>query len=196
MSFFRKIFGGSSSDEHIDTDMELVVAYVKRNVEIINESLHLANDSNNPETKLYRLELAKEKLEHLKQLSAENSFLSLTSLSEVEASIQSLEYEFMSSGLREIVDGNSAGTELEKAGKVGEAITEYEKLVQKGVDTPFTYRRLAILYRKEKKRKEKKRKEKRRDDELRIVNEALDNIPKSNSKHYDWFKNRLTKLAK
>lgn len=102
MNFFRKIFGGRSSDEHIDSDVELVVANVKRNVEIVNESLHLANDSNNPETKLYRLELAKEKLEHLKQLSAENSFLSLTSLKEVEASIQSLEYEFLSSGLTDI----------------------------------------------------------------------------------------------
>ena len=74
MSFFRKIFGERPSDEHIDSDMELVVAYVKRNVEIINESLHLANDSKNPETKLNRLGLAKEKLKHLKQLSSENAF--------------------------------------------------------------------------------------------------------------------------
>ncbi len=109
MSFFRKIFGGSPPDEHIDTDMELVVAYVKRNIEIINESLHIANDSNNPETKLSRLDLAKEKLTHLKQLADGNSFLSLTSLNDVEASIRSLEREFASSGLQDIVDGNSAG---------------------------------------------------------------------------------------
>jgi tetratricopeptide (TPR) repeat protein len=78
------------------------------------------------------------------------------------------------------------GQDLEKRGLIKEAIAAYEKLAAKMVDTPFTYRRLAILYRKLKSS----------DDEIRVLKAALKNIPKSNRKHYDWFKTRLLKIEK
>ena len=51
---------------------------------------------------------------------------------------------------------------------------------------PFTYRRLAILYRRLKSS----------DDEIRVLKAALKNLPKSNRKHRDWFKSRLLKIEK
>ncbi len=186
MSFLRNLFKSKPSNVYSNNDIDVIAASAQRLVEIINESLTIANDSNNPETKLSRLSVAKNKLEEIKILSAQYSFLTITSLNEVEADISKLENEFMLSGLEEIVNGNIAGEVLEKEGKTEEAIAEYEKLVGKNVDTPFTYRRLTILYRKEKKQEE----------EIRIIQAALNNIPKSNLKHYSWFQDRLTKMNK
>ncbi len=54
---------------------------------------------------------------------------------------------------------NLLGKELEKTGKVEEAIRIYEDNVAEEYDTPFPYERLAILYHKQKKI----------DDEIRII---------------------------
>ncbi len=54
----------------------------------------------------------------------------------------------MSLSEREAVRINLEGRTLEKAGRIDEAITLYEKGVSNGTDTPFTYTRLRILYRK------------------------------------------------
>jgi len=57
-------------------------------------------------------------------------------------------------------------------------------LASEGTDTPFTYRRMAIIYRKKKNRNE----------EIRSIMQALQNVPKSNAKHYEWFEERLKKI--
>ena len=77
------------------------------------------------------------------------------------------------------------GQALEKDRKIEEALLEYEKLLEQGVDTPFTYRRLAILYSKRKDR----------ENELRVLRTALKNVPVENSKHYQWFAERLAKKS-
>jgi NAD-dependent DNA ligase len=184
MGFFSDLFKGKSSSSYSSNDIDSVTSCAQRLIEVINESLTIANDSNNPGTKISRLEVAKNKLLEIKKLSEQYSFLSLTSLAEVESSISELENEFLIAGYKEIANGNITAEALEKVGKIEEAIIEYEKLVEMKVDTPFTYRRLAILYRKNKQEK----------NEIRIINEALSNIPESNSKHYEWFKNRLQKM--
>lgn len=184
MVFLSNFFKGTSANEYSKAEIESVTAIAQRLTDIINDSVQLANFSINPETKLSQLALAKEKFEDIKELAAQNSFLELTKLDELEADISGLEYEFMMSGFEEIARENNAGDTLEKEGKTEEAIIGYEKLLKKGVDTPFTYRRLAILYKKANKR----------DDELRVINAALDNVPKSNLKHYNWFKDRLIKI--
>ena len=185
MSIFKNLFRSESSNEYTKNDINVIGDSAQRLVSVINDSLKIANNSNNPETKLSRLSVAKSKLEELKRLAARHSFLTITSLNEVEHSISQIENEFMLSGLQEIANGNTSGEALEKDGKLDEAIIQYEKLAAKGVDTPFTYRRLAILYRKAKKG----------DDELRIIQAALENIPKSNAKHYSWFQDRLNKFT-
>jgi len=186
MGFLRNVFKSKLSNKYSNNDIDVIGASAQRLVDVINESLKIANDSNNPETKLSRLSVAKNKLEDVKGLAARYSFLTITSLDEIEDVIAKLESDFMMSGLKEIANGNNAGEALEKEGKVEEAIAQYEILAEKGVDTPFTYRRLAILYRKGKKR----------EDEIRTIKAALNNIPKSNAKHYSWFEDRLTKMNK
>lgn len=49
---------------------------------------------------------------------------------------------------REAVRINLEGRALEKAGRIADAIELYEHGVAKGTDTPATYSRLRILYRK------------------------------------------------
>jgi hypothetical protein len=51
---------------------------------------------------------------------------------------------------REALRVNLEGRALEKAGRVDEAIALYEYGVAHGTDTPATYTRLRILYRKQK----------------------------------------------
>jgi len=49
---------------------------------------------------------------------------------------------------REALQINIEGRALEKAGRIDEAIALYESGVARGTDTPATYTRLRILYRK------------------------------------------------
>ena len=49
-----------------------------------------------------------------------------------------------------MVDNNLSGIELEKAGRIEEAIASYEKNVAAGFDGGHPYKRLAIIYRKRK----------------------------------------------
>jgi len=49
-----------------------------------------------------------------------------------------------------VVERNLVGKELEKKGRVEAAIEKYEANVQEGADTPFPYRRLAIIYERQK----------------------------------------------
>ena len=49
---------------------------------------------------------------------------------------------------REALQINIEGRALERAGRIDEAISLYESGVARGTDTPATYKRLRILYRK------------------------------------------------
>jgi len=188
MSFFKRLFSkkGKTSGCRGMSKFDFAVSSASRHVEIINESLQLASKSKNPEVKLSRLQLAKDKLHDLKKIIAPFPEITLPTLIDVERDISRLETEFLISNLSEIADGNMMGQKLEKEGKISEAIATYEKLLEQGVDTPFTYRRLAILYRKAKSD----------DDEIRVLKASLMNVPKSNATHYKWLKERLLKKTK
>ena len=164
--------------------MSRVAESARRVAEVINESLKIAKESNNLDTKLSRLWVAEENLQIVKKLAVDYPFLTLESLQEVEQEITELKRNFEMAGYRFIAEGNAEGERLEKVGKVEEAICKYEELVEKGVDTPLTYPRLAILYRKQK----------QREDERRVVFAALNNVPSTNTKHFEWFEERLKKL--
>jgi hypothetical protein len=84
--------------------------------EVINESLELSNGSHVPATKLTRLDLAKRKLEELKELAAEYPFIDLPNLDKVAACIAHLEVEFEQAGYRKkskgTIDGPQPGMRL------------------------------------------------------------------------------------
>lgn len=179
MGLFDWLFGKKT--KYSQKDIQLVSAGAQRYVDVINESLAIANKSKNPETKLSRLSVAKSKLEELKELTEQYEFIHLTQLDEVSQSIKELELEFLTTNLQEVASGNLEAEALEKEGKVEEAIGIYRELANKGTDTPFTYRRLAILYRRQKKQSE----------EIEVIEQALRNVSKSNG---EWFEERLHKI--
>lgn len=171
------------SESEFDESQHASLELAQRLVEIINESLKIANKSKNADIKISRLDLAKIRLDDLKGLAKDNPFIKLTQLSQVERSIAELEREFIHAQYREAAEGNNRGQALEKEGNVDEAIQEYERLLADRVHTPFTYRRLAIIYSKRKKK----------DDELRVLRAAIKNLPVESKTHYQWFIERLAK---
>tara|TARA_R110000823_G_scaffold47903_16_gene121949 strand:+ start:41809 stop:42345 length:537 start_codon:yes stop_codon:yes gene_type:complete len=173
-------------DPEFDDFHQAIIDSAQSLVDVINESLKIANESKNADTKVSRLDVAKQRLEDLKVLSKKHSFIEITTLPQVEQSITDLEREFQHAQYREAAEGNMRGQDLEKEGMVDEAVQEYERLLAIGVDTPFTYRRLAIIY--------SKRKEK--ENELRVLQTAIENVPVENHKHYQWFAERIAKKAR
>jgi tetratricopeptide (TPR) repeat protein len=182
--FLNYFKGKPSGVEGLTAVQQSFVQASHRLVDVVNESLKLANESNVVETKLARLAVAKDKLEDLKKICADHKYIKILTLGEVEVSIRCLEIEFEAAGYANIAQMNARGESLEKSADVSGAINVYEELVAQRVDTPFTYRRLCIVYKKLKKR----------DDELRIIGLALQNIPEKNSAHRYWFAERLAKV--
>ena len=171
--------------EHFsDSDIEIVKQSAQRLADVVNESMNLAKTSSNADTKVSRLGVAKQRLAELKKMARDYPFLELTGLEKFEAQIAATEAEFKSKKYGEIADGNQQGSRLEKEGKHEEAITVYSRLAESGADTPFTYRRLAILYRKQ---NDVER-------EIRILELAMKNVPATNAKHYQWFEDRYQKI--
>jgi len=149
-------------------------------------TLGTASKSTDIGTRKLHVDSTRAEILELKRLARGCRELQHADLGEVELQIRQIEKETEILEQQTMAKRNRDGQDLEKRGLIKEAIAAYEKLVAKMVDTPFTYRRLAILYRKLKSF----------DDEIRVLREALRNIPKSNRKHYDWFKARLLKIER
>jgi tetratricopeptide (TPR) repeat protein len=150
----------------------------------ITNTLVKASRSTNIGTRNLHLASTRAEIRELKRLAPRCRELHRANLEEVELQIRQIEKETGILEQRAMAQRIKDGQDLEKRGLIKEAIAAYEKLAAKMVDTPFTYRRLAILYRKLKSS----------DDEIRVLRAALSNIPKSNRKHYDWFRARLLKI--
>lgn len=174
-----------TTEPEFNEHRQVIIDSAQRFVDVINESLKIANESKNADTKISRLDVAKSRLVDLKCLTNEYPFIELGQLSEVEQSIAEIEHEFHQAHYRESAEGNMRGQFLEKEGNIDEAVLVYERLLDKEVDTPFTYRRLAIIYSKRKEREE----------ELRVLRAAIKNVPAENSGHYQWFAERLAKKS-
>ncbi len=164
-------------------DVSAIAGSAQRIVGIVNESLKIANESTNSETKLSHLGIARQKFSEVKKLASDCPFLTITSLVDVERDITRLASELELAGYQSVADDNATGENLEKAGQIDEAIFQYERLLKQKVDTPFTYRRLAILYRERQ----------QPHDEVRVILAALKNVSKSNAAHYSWFQERMSK---
>lgn len=89
-----------------DTQMDNVtVEFAIFMVKIVNESLKIANESEHYETRIYKTKVAKDNLAKLKEISRSNPEISLTSLDDVERSIEAVERETTEKY------GNSRGTQ-------------------------------------------------------------------------------------
>ena len=166
-----------------DRDIQAISESANSIVRVFNDSLKIAHTTNNIDTKISRTQIAREKLSELEDMAAQYSFVSLPNLAKVEQDLAFVEKEISKGNYAQIAQDNLAAQELEKQGNVEAAIEIYEQLAADGTDTPFTYRRLAIIYSKQK----------RYDNELSVVEQALANIPKSNVGHYEWFQKRHAK---
>lgn len=95
--------------------------------------------------------------------------------------------EFPTPPLTQDVANNLNGIEAEKSDETDEAIRMYEQNVAAGFDGSHPYKRLAIIYRKQKKY----------DDEIRVLKAAIKVFSKANrsdtSSKLEWFKDRLKK---
>ena len=87
-------------------DMSRVAESARRVAEVINESLKIAKESNNLDTKLSRL-WSRENLQIVKKLAVDYPFLTLESLQEVEQEITELKRNFEMAGYRFIAEGNA-----------------------------------------------------------------------------------------
>ncbi len=191
MGFLQNLFGikpvksqSPRPKTYSASDIQVISASAQRMTDVINESMKIANSTLNPDTKISRLKVARKHLHELKYMCAKYPFLHLVSLDAVESDLDRIEEEFLTSGLQELAEGNMQGQALEKQGRIEEAISIYESLAGQGTDTPFTYRRLAILYHKNKDI----------GNEIRILKLAIKNVPKRNAQHWAWFADRLLKI--
>lgn len=151
---------------------------IKRNEQIIQESLAIAEKSKNFETAKSRVELAEEKFEDIESIKGKYPFLEIENLSNLKYEIAETANNILNSWYEKMSLINQKGIKFEKEGKIDEAIKVYEKGVKIDTDTPNTYKRLAILYRKKKDSK----------NEIRVLEKAT----KITSN--EWFTNRLDKL--
>ena len=76
-----------------ESQVELVAAMAQRMVDVVNESMQIANGSKNVETRRSRIRVARDRLADLQKLDSDYSFLALTNLADVERSIAELERE-------------------------------------------------------------------------------------------------------
>jgi len=181
----EKAAGHQDKAKNTQSVTEFTIEQAERLAEIINESLILANDSKNIDTKVTRLEHAKLRLHELEDHCQKHPYIKMPNLDAVKDTIKGLEHEFNMNKYSMLSESNLEGELLEKEGNIEEAISKYEELVSLKTDTPFTYRRLAIIYSKRK----------NFDDEKRIIISALENISRENEKHYQWFLDRKNKKS-
>jgi hypothetical protein len=152
----------------------------------ITTMLGTASEATDIGIRKFHLASTKADIRELKRLAPRCRELEDADLERLETQASDIEKQTAVLEQRAIATRNRRGKDLEKRGLIDQAITVYEKLLTRMVETPFPYRRLAILYRRLKSH----------DDETRVLVAALSNIPKSNRKHYDWFEARLFKIQR
>lgn len=159
-------------------DIQVVAQSAEGMVRVVNESIQIAGTTKNPDTKMSRIQVARAKLDELKAMRQRFPFVTLHGLDGVEARLLELKLQFDQRHYAAMAEGNQKGQALEKDGRVDDAIRVYEGLVAQGADTPFTYRRLAILYGK---RKDP-------ENETRVLELACERVPS------EWFLSRREKV--
>jgi hypothetical protein len=89
----EKSFTNSKSGYFTKSDVKLIAETAQRIVQIINESLQIANTTNNNEIKISRIRTARLKLIELKGYAKNYPFIKIDKLHEVELNIRTFEEE-------------------------------------------------------------------------------------------------------
>lgn len=126
MSWWKSIFASGSEQKKPEPQLTQLQRFSAEQavllMEIINESLQLANNSTNPSTKVSRLELARAKLDSLVLIAAQQPFIKLQRLDAVRHTISQLAEEFTAAGYYAQTDESSR---------------EYRQDVWKGIQVPL-----------------------------------------------------------
>jgi hypothetical protein len=84
--------------DYSERDIGAIAESAQSFVDVINKSLQMTQTSKVIKTKVSRLNLAKQRLEELKDLAKAHPFIKLTSLDAVERNIVDIENEFQAAG--------------------------------------------------------------------------------------------------
>ncbi len=186
----ESLFGGERVDDlsadDLPAEVKAILYEAEQLVGAVNDSIKIAQDSNSTKTRRFEIATARAKIIGLQRMMVRHPFLRLDRLEEVVLLIAQIEQETVALQYQGKPERGQDGQELEKQGRISEAVAFYERLVKKVIDDPRVYKRLAVLYRKLKSV----------EDEVRVLKDALRNLPKSNKKHYEWFKTRLSKIER
>lgn len=175
------LFSKPARSETSEAEMAAIAEATQRIADVVIESIKIAKSSVDAGTRLSRLRIAKENLDLVKAEAARFSFLRIPNLAGVELDIQQLEFEANRNLWSQMAIGNQKGIAAEAAGDVDVALAEYERLVDLRADTPHTYNRLAVIYRKLGKP----------EDEVRVIRAGLDNIAPIAVNHLQKLRERL-----
>ena len=111
MSWWKKIFASEGEQKNSEPDLTELQRFAAEQatslMEIINESLQLANNSTNPSTKVSRLEVARQKLDSLVLIAVQHPFIKLQRLDAVRKTIAQLAQEFTNAGYYAQTDESS-----------------------------------------------------------------------------------------
>jgi tetratricopeptide (TPR) repeat protein len=181
---FKKFEDASEFVDHLPAETKAVLDKAEELADVTNNSVASAKTSGSVKTRKYEIAIARARIFELQRLAARHPFVRVDHVEEMMVLIHQIELDTAALRYQDNAGSDEIGRELEGKGKIAQAIAAYEGLVQKLSENPHVYKRLAILYRRVKSM----------DDEARVLVKALRNVPESNKKHYEWFRNRLNKI--
>lgn len=152
----------SKNSKFSKQDIQVITDSAQRIGDVIHESMQIAGDSSNLETKISRLQVAKDKLKDLEQLMDEFPFIKAGNLKEVRRDLAKLESTIEPIASTYPIGAVEEVKHLKKEGRNREAIELLLQCVKSmeensknlGGVAPWYYEQLAILYRKERKYEE------------------------------------------
>lgn len=155
-----------------NADIQVVLLCAQRLADVIYESMKIARDSRNPETKISRLAVAKQKLEEIKRLAVQHPRLELPNLEKIETSLAQMDFACQEVGHPKTAE-ESVGLEssdarqdefwaekvrrLKSEGYSEDVIRE----ASKSIPFPAAFREIAIAIRKDIRAKRKQKVEAR-----------------------------------
>lgn len=123
----------------LNSDLPVLVEQADQYKKIINESISISSNSKNIETKVTRLELAKEKLAEFKSITSIHDHITFEQLEETEETIKKLEKEYAEKGYYFGIDTSPYRPQLLRALGISSDspfIQQYQLIASMQLQTP------------------------------------------------------------